>query len=309
MSGDKQQNLLNGSDLIVRRKIRTSGKKGRKIFLIVALVVVIILSALYLIGTLLISTGMGGKIGVIEIEGPIADTREAMEDVVKFREDNSIKGVILRINSPGGAVGPTQEIYSEIKKLKQIKKVYVSMGSVCASGGYYLAVTGDKVFASPSTITGSIGVIMEHAVVEDLMKKIGVEANAIKSGALKDTGTPFRKMREDEKIYLQGIIDSIYEQFVNDVAEGRKMPIDRAKQLADGRIYTGLQAKEMGLIDSIGTFYDAVDDLKKEMGIKGKPSLVYGKRPFSFLKWLLSAAIDDVVFRNAGQPIQFLYKP
>ena len=139
--------------------------------------------------------------------------------------------------------------------------------------------------------------------------KIGVEANTIKSGALKDTGTPFRKMREDEKIYLQGIIDSIYEQFVNDVAEGRKMPVDRVKQLADGRIYTGLQAKEMGLIDGIGTFYDVVDDMQKEIGISGKPSLVYGKRPFSFLRWLLSAAIQDVIFRNSSQPVQFLYKP
>ncbi len=291
--------------MIIRRKKLKSDKKGIKIFLIIAFSAVIVFIAFYFLGTIIISSGMRGKIGVIEIEGPIADTKEAMEDVVKFKEDDSIKGVILRINSPGGAVGPTQEIYSEIKKLKQLKKVYVSMGSVCASGGYYLAVTGDKVFASPSTITGSIGVIMEQAVVEDLMKKIGVEANAIKSGALKDTGTPFRKMREDEKIYLQGIIDSIHEQFVNDVAEGRKMPVDRAKQLADGRIYTGLQAKEMGLIDSIGTFYDVVDDLQKEIGIKGKPSLVYGKRPFSFLRWLLSSAIQDVVFKNAGQPIQF----
>jgi len=282
--------------------------KGKKIFVIIAIVAVFIFIAFYLMGTLLISAG-GGKIGVIEIEGTIMDMKEAMQDVVKFKEDDSIKGVILRINSPGGAVGPTQEIYSEIKKLKQSKKVYVSMGSVCASGGYYLAVTGDKVYASPSTITGSIGVIMEQAVVEDLMKKIGVEANTIKSGALKDTGTPFRKMREDEKIYLQGIIDSIYEQFVNDVAEGRKMPVDRVKQLADGRIYTGIQAKEMGLIDNIGTFYDVVDDIQKEIGISGRPSLVYGKRPFSFLRWLLSAAIQDVIFKNNSQPIQFLYKP
>ena len=282
--------------------------KGKKIFIIIAIVAVFIFIAFYLMGTLLISAS-GGKIGVIEIEGTIMDMKEAMQDVVKFKEDDSIKGVILRINSPGGAVGPTQEIYSEIKKMKQSKKVYVSMGSVCASGGYYLAVTGDKVYASPSTITGSIGVIMEQAVVEDLMKKIGVEANTIKSGALKDTGTPFRKMREDEKIYLQSIIDSIYEQFVNDVAEGRKMPVDRVKQLADGRIYTGIQAKEMGLIDNIGTFYDVVDDIQKEIGISGRPSLVYGKRPFSFLRWLLSAAIQDVIFRNSSQPIQFLYKP
>ena len=281
--------------------------RGKKVFLIITLIVVIIFIALYLVSSL--SSGGSGKIGVIEIEGAITDMKEAMEDVVKFKEDDSIKGVILRINSPGGAVGPTQEIYSEIKKLKQSKKVYVSMGSVCASGGYYLAVTGEKVYASPSTITGSIGVIMQQTVVEDLMKKIGVEANTIKSGPLKDTGTPFRKMRDDERKYLQGVIDSIYEQFVNDVAEGRKMPVDKVKQLADGRIYTGLQAKDTGLIDNIGTFYDVVDDMQKDLGIHGKPSLVYGKRPFSFLRWLISSAVQDVIFKNTSQPVQFLYKP
>jgi len=279
----------------------------QKVFLIIIAIVVIVFIALYLVSSL--SSSGDGKIGVIEIEGTITDMKEAMEDIVKFKEDDSIKGVILRINSPGGAVGPTQEIYSEIKKLKQSKKVYVSMGSVCASGGYYLAVTGDKVYASPSTITGSIGVIMQQTVVEDLMKKIGVEANTIKSGPLKDTGTPFRKMRDDERKYLQGVIDSIYEQFVNDVAEGRKLPIDQVKQLADGRIYTGLQAKETGLIDNIGTFYDVVDDMKKELGIRGKPSLVYGKRPFSFLRWLISSAVQDIIFKNTSQPVSFLYKP
>jgi len=281
--------------------------RGQKIFLIIILGVVILSIAVYF--AISIGSSGSGKIGVVEIEGAITDMKEAMEDVVKFKEDDNIKGVILRINSPGGAVGPTQEIYSEIKKLKQSKKVYVSMGSVCASGGYYIAVTGEKVYASPSTITGSIGVIMEQAVMEDLMKKIGVEANTIKSGAFKDTGTPFRKMRDDERKYLQSVIDSIYEQFVNDVAEGRKMPVDQVKQLADGRIYTGLQAKETGLVDNIGTFYDVVDDLQKDLGLHGKPSLVYGKRPFSFLRWLLSSAIQDIIFKNTSQPVQFLYKP
>ena len=283
------------------------GSRGKKIFLIVIIVVAVFFIALFAIGSF--STAGGRKIGVVEIEGTITDMKEAMEDVVKFKEDDSIKGVILRINSPGGAVGPTQEIYSEIKKLKNTKKVYVSMGSVCASGGYYIAVTGDKVYASPSTITGSIGVIMQQTVVEDLMKKIGIEANTIKSGALKDTGTPFRKMTEDERKYLQSIIDNIYGQFVKDVAEGRKLPIEKVRQLADGRIYTGLQAKDAGLIDNIGTFYDVVDDMKKALSIKGKPSLVYGKRPFSFLKWLISSAVQDIIFKNTSQPVSFLYKP
>jgi protease-4 len=281
--------------------------KGKKIVLIIIAVIFVFVIIVPIVVS--ISRDSMGKIGVIEIEGTIADTKDAMEDVVKFKEDNGISGVILRINSPGGAVGPTQEIFSEIKKLKKVKKVYVSMGSVCASGGYYIASTGDKVFANPSTITGSIGVIMQQTVVEDLMKKIGVEANTIKTGPLKDTGTPFRKMRDDERKYLQGVIDSIYEQFVNDVAEGRKIPIEKVKQLADGRIYTGLQAKEAGLVDNIGTFYDVVDDMQKVLNIKGKPSLVYGKKPFSLLKWLISSALQDMIFKNFAQPVSFLYKP
>jgi protease-4 len=281
--------------------------KGKKIVLIIIAVIFVFVIIVPIVVSF--SRDSMGKIGVIEIEGTIADTKDAMEDVVKFKEDNDISGVILRINSPGGAVGPTQEIFSEIKKLKKVKKVYVSMGSVCASGGYYIASTGDKVFANPSTITGSIGVIMQQTVVEDLMKKIGVEANTIKTGPLKDTGTPFRKMRDDERKYLQGVIDSIYEQFINDVAEGRKIPIEKVKQLADGRIYTGLQAKEAGLVDSMGTFYDVVDDMKKVLNIKGKPSLVYGKKPFSVLKWLISSALQDMIFKNFAQPVSFLYKP
>ena len=281
--------------------------RGKKIFLIVVLILVAVFAVMYVIGV--ISGVTSGKIGVIEVEGPITDLKEVMRDVVNFKDDDTVKGVILRIDSPGGAVGPTQEMYSEIKKLKQKKKVYVSMGSVCASGGYYLAVTGEKVYANPSTITGSIGVIMEQAVVEDLMKKIGVETNTIKSGELKDIGSPFRKMKDEEKKYLQSVIDSIYEQFVNDVAQGRKMTVDQVKPLADGRIFTGLQAKQAGLVDNIGTFYDVVADMQKVLGMTGKPNLAYGERPFSVLRWLLSSAVKDVVFKSTSSPIQFLYKP
>lgn len=281
--------------------------KGRRIFLIVVIVVAVLFGALYLMG--MISSKVTGKIGVIEVEGTIADLKEVMQDVVDFKDDDSIKGVILRINSPGGAVGPTQEMYAEVRKLTQKKKVYVSMGSVCASGGYYLAVTGEKVYANPSTITGSIGVIMEQAVVQDLLKKIGVETNTIKTGDMKDTGSPFRKMRDDERKYLQAVIDDIYEQFVQDVAQGRKMPVEQVKQLADGRIFTGLQAKQAGLVDNIGTFYDVVADMQKVLGMRGKPELAYGKRPFSLMRWLLSSAIQDMVFKATSSPIQFLYKP
>ncbi|HVN96024.1 MAG TPA: signal peptide peptidase SppA [Syntrophorhabdaceae bacterium] len=283
--------------------------RGKKILLIIVIILFVFGVVVPLTFSLVKGTGKG-KIGVIEVEGTITDLSDAMEDVIRFKEDDSIRGVILRINSPGGAVGPTQEMYAELKKLKSKNKiVYVSMGSVCASGGYYLAAMGDRIYANPSTITGSIGVIMQQAVVEDLMKKIGVQENTIKSGLLKDTGSPFRKMTDEERKYLQDIINSIYEQFIKDVSEGRRLPVEKVRELADGRIYTGLQAREVKLIDSIGTFYDVVDDMKKTLGIKGKPTLIHGKRPFSILKWLISSAMQDILSRTFSQPVSFLYKP
>ena len=282
-----------------------AGRTGRKILLIVCIVAAVLL---FITGISGIFTG-GSRIGVVEVEGTITDLKDVMADIVRFKEDDSIKGVIVRINSPGGAVGPTQEAASELKKLKEKKKVYVSMGSVCASGGYYIAAVGERLYANPSTITGSIGVIMQQTVVEDLMKKIGVQSNTIKAGAMKDVGNPFRRMTDSERQYLQNIIDSIHTQFIKDVAAGRGMNIDKVRELADGRIYTGLQAKEAGLIDNIGTFYDTVDAMKTTLGIKGKPDLVYGKRPFAPLKWLFSSALQDMFAREQTQPFKYEYRP
>jgi protease-4 len=264
----------------------------------IILLVVLIFIAVVFFGSMAISFSDGmfsEKIGVVEINGVITESKDAMEDIVRYKEDDSIKGVIVRINSPGGSVGPSQEIYSEVIKLKAKKKVYVSMGSVCASGGYYIAVAGEKIYAMPATITGSIGVIMEHMIIEDLFKKIGLQSNTIKSGAFKDAGSPLRKMKEDEKVYFQGILDSIHEQFIKVVAQDRKIPIDTAKKLSDGRIFLGAQAKDLKLVDKIGTFYDTVDDMKKALNLKGKPVLVYGKKPFSLMKWLISSMSKEVV--------------
>jgi len=275
----------------------------KKAFLVILLLVVIIFVASFLTG--IVGKGFGDKIGVVEIEGVIADGKDAMEDIVKFKEDDSIRGVIVRINSPGGSVGPSQEIYQELKKLGGKKKVYISASSVCASGGYYIASAGEKIFANPSTITGSIGVIMEQVVAEDLMKKIGIQPNTIKSGKFKDVGSPFRRMQDDERAYFQQILDSIHQQFIEDVAEGRKMSVEQAKKLSDGQVYTGSRAKELGLVDSIGTFYDTVDDMKKVLGIKGKPVLVYGKRPFSLLKWLISSVTETIIRQYNSAPINY----
>jgi protease-4 len=282
-------------------------RKARIVLLVILIFIAILFFGSMAIG---ISDGMfRDKIGVVEINGVITESKDAMEDIVKFKEDDSIKGVIIRINSPGGSVGPSQEIYSEVIKLKAKKKVYASMGSVCASGGYYIAVAGEKIYAMPATITGSIGVIMEHMIIEDLFKKIGLQPNTIKSGAFKDAGTPLRKMKEEERLYFQGILDSIHEQFIKVVALERKIPIDNAKKLSDGRIFTGTQAKDLKLVDKIGTFYDAVDDMKKALNMKDKPVLVYGKKPFSLVKWLVSSMTNVVISEYFSGMFGYIVSP
>lgn len=280
--------------------------KTKKVLIVIAIIVAVLVLIPFFIGIFVKESG--DKIGVVEIEGAITDSKNAMDDIVRFRDDDSIKGVIVRINSPGGGAAASQEIHREVKKLRGKKKVFVSMASVCASGGYYIATAGEKIYASPSTITGSIGVIMQQTVVEDLMKKIGIQENTIKAGELKDAGTPFRKMREDERRYLNDVLKDIHEQFIRDVAEGRKIPIDTVRRLSDGRIFTGIQAKNAGLIDTIGTFYDAVDALKTSLNIAGKPILVYGKKPFSILKWLISSLAKEYGVELDGRSFRYMYK-
>jgi protease-4 len=219
------------------------------------------------------------SIAIIEVQGLIIDSRETIEQLQYIKEKESIKAVVLRIDSPGGVVGPTQEIYEEVKKLKKIKPVIVSMGSVAASGGYYIAVPANKIFANPGTITGSIGVLMKLTNFEDLIKKVGIKSIVLKSGEFKDTGSPVRPLSIQDKKVLEGVIQSMYGQFVTAVAEGRKIPVEQVKVLADGRIYTGEQAFNNKLIDKMGNLQDAVDEAAKIVGIKDKPEIVYPPKP------------------------------
>lgn len=271
---------------------------------VIVLVIIVFLTVEHLQGP------SGDRIGVVEIEGVISGSKEVMDDIVDFKDDASIKGVILRINSPGGGVGPTQEIYREVVKLKEKKKVYVSMGTTCASGGYYIASAGQRLYANPSTITGSIGVIMELMNVEDVLKKIGLKSNTIKAGEYKDTGSPFRPMTPEERAYMDGIVTNIYDQFTKDVATGRKMNVETVKKLAEGRIYTGTMAKDVGLVDAIGNFYDTVDAMKADLRIKGKPVLVYPEKPFSLVRWIFGVVGHDFTRELANQltssPFKFL---
>ena len=220
----------------------------------------------------------GDRIGVIPIEGSITDPEPIVSQLVNFRKNRRIKAIILRINSPGGGVGPSQEIYREVRKTIKTKKVITSMGSLAASGGYYIASATNKIVANPGTITGSISVIMEFIQLEDLLKKVGVSLEVLKSGEFKDIGSPHRKMSEREKELIKDLISDIQKQFVNAVARGRGLSEEKVQEIADGRIFSGAQAKELGLVDLLGNFQDAVDLAKKMTGIKGDATLVYPKR-------------------------------
>lgn len=221
---------------------------------------------------------IGEKVGVIEVTGVIADSRQVMKQIDDFRKDESVRAVVLRINSPGGGVAPSQEICEEIEKLAKKKPVVASMGSVAASGGYYIAVPATRIFANPGTITGSIGVIMEFANIEQLLGKIGLHSEVVKSGPHKDIGSPTRPMTESDRKILQGMIDDVYDQFIHQVSVSRKIPLEDVKALADGRIFSGRQALASGLVDELGNFRDAVVSAGELAGIQGEPKLVYPPR-------------------------------
>jgi len=220
----------------------------------------------------------GEKIGVIPIDGPISDPLAVTSQLVTFKKDKGIKAIILRINSPGGSVGPTQEIYREIRKTIRSKKVVVSMGEVAASGGYYIAAAADRIVANPGTITGSIGVIMHFVQFRDLLSKIGVDLEVLKSGEFKDVGSPHRKLTERDKELLNELIGDIQKQFEEGVASGRNMAVEDVQLISDGRVFSGARAKELGLVDVLGNFQDAVEIAKKMAGIKGDVTLVYPKK-------------------------------
>jgi protease-4 len=235
------------------------------------------------------------KIGVIHIEGTITDPEPVLSQLVEFRDDRRIKAIILRIDSPGGGVGASQEIYTEVRKTNRIKKVIVSLGGTAASGGYYIASAGEKIVASPGTLTGSIGVIMEFIQIQELFKKIGVNLEVLKSGEFKDIGSPYRELTDKDKGLLVDLISDIQEQFIDAVAKGRDMPVEKVREIADGRILTGAMAKDLGLVDQLGNFRDAVDLAKNMAGIKGEVDLVLPKKR--------GIRIWDLIVQNATKAI------
>jgi protease-4 len=242
-----------------------------------------------------------GSIGIVPIEGIISDSRDIVDQIDEFADDKGIRAVVLRINSPGGGVAPSQEIYQAVLELKKKKKVVVSMGSVAASGGYLIAVAADRILANPGTITGSISAVMHHANIEELMKKIGISSSVIKSGKFKDIGSPTRKMTQEEKSLIQGIVDDIYDQFIQVIAQNRKIPLQNILQLADGKIFSGRQAKKLGLVDDLGGFRDAVMLAGRLAGMEGKPEIVYGMKKKNSILNYLSGSIMSGLFGAVGE--------
>lgn len=215
------------------------------------------------------------RIAVVELEGTISDSRAVIESLKRFADAQGVKGVVLRIDSPGGAVGPTQEIHAEVEKLKKKKPVFASLGGVATSGGYYIASACDQIIANPGTLTGSIGVLIELGNVEELMKKLGIKGYTIKSGPHKDVGSPLQPLSPEGRAILQSVVDSVHGQFVRTVAAGRRLPEEKVRELADGRVYSGEQAKKVGLVDGLGNLQDAVELLARKVGIEGEPQLVF----------------------------------
>ena len=229
----------------------------------------------------------GPRVAIVELEGIITDVDDLVRDLKSYRENPSVKAVVIRINSPGGVVGPSQELHDAILRVRQAgKPVVASLGAVAASGGYYAAVACDQIYANPGTLTGSIGVIMQLANVEQLMKKVGVDYVVVKAGAYKDIGNISRPMTPEERRVLQSLLDDIHQQFIGAVATGRKLDRDVVARFADGRVFSGTQAKDLKMVDALGGLEDAVAAAAKLAGIPTPPNVIQPKRHFSIVDLL-----------------------
>jgi len=264
------------------------------------IVLLLLLGALFFVSVYAVSRFSRGdgrafstaeKVGVVTVEGIIRDSREITEQIENFAGNDKIRAVVLRIDSPGGGVAPAQEIYEAVLQLKRKKKVVASMGSVAASGGYLIACAANTIVANPGTITGSISAVMHFANVEELMKKIGLKSSVVKSGRYKDIGSPVREMTTEEKVLLQSLVDDIYDQFLDVVSRDRKIPKEDLKKIADGRIFSGRQARQLKIVDELGDLGYAVRLAGKLTGIQGTPETVYPEKKPLRLWELLSQQI------------------
>ena len=250
--------------------------------------VFIVVAVLFILAAL---AGLGGgasrlteePVMVMKLEGPIRNVDTLVKELHDYQKSETVKAVVLRIDSPGGLVGPSQEMYRQIQKFRKSGKVLVaSMSSVAASGGYYIASAADQIYANAGTITGSIGVIYENFGLQDVLEKFNIDSRVMTAGKYKDAGNPFRDMKPEEKAYLQAFIDDLYEQFLKDVAKGRKLPLETIRELAEGKIYTGSQAHAVKLVDGLGNAFDAIEAAKALASLPEDAKVKWPKEPSPF---------------------------
>ena len=235
-----------------------------------------------------------GEIALVHIQGMLMDSQNIVRQLSNYRHNPNVRGIVLRIDSPGGAVAPAQEIYNEIMKLRaDHKTVYVSMGTVAASGGYYIASAADYLLANPGTLTGSIAALMAFSNIEELSNKIGLKPVIIKSGKYKDVGSPLRAMKPEEQKLLQNVVNDVHQQFVQAVAKGRGMSVSEVNEIADGRIMTGQQALKLKLIDELGGLEKTIELLAKKIGVEGRPKVIEEKEKTRFFDWLLQSSLSS----------------
>jgi protease-4 len=227
-----------------------------------------------------VSLTRGNLMGIVKIQGSILSSEPILEDLEEISSIRDLKALILHINSPGGGTAASQELYYAVKRIKEEYDypVISVLSSLGASGGYYVALATDSIYALPGTLTGSIGVIMDFPQWTEVMDKIGVDMHVVKSGEYKDTGSPFRDFTAEDRRYYQELVDDVYDQFISAVAEARSMDKETVKKLSDGRVYTGRQALELGLIDHLGTMEDGIEDLTRQLNLKEKPSIIRPKK-------------------------------
>jgi len=290
----------------------TAGKPQRSLLRRILWAIVIVGGALILLNALLPDLDFSGqdRVALIRVEGVILDAQATISELKHYSENPLVKAIVLRIDSRGGGVVPSQEIHDAVKRVKNKsnKAVIASMGTVAASGGYYIAAATDRIIANPGSLTGSIGVIMEMANFEGLMKKVGVEGVVIKSGRFKDVGSPLRKMSDEERKLLQSLMDDVHQQFIQAVADGRSLEVSDVEPLADGRIYTGRQAKEARLIDELGDLDDAIHIAADIAGMEGEPKVVEPRKRFSFREIIESrwSSVFPKLELNTGVKLKYL---
>jgi protease-4 len=250
-------------------------------------------------------------VGLVEVKGMILDSQDTVRQLRHFMKKDDVKAVVLRVDSPGGVVAPSQEIYEEVKKFAVKKKIIVSMGSLAASGGYYISAPATLIYANPGTITASIGVIIKLSNIESLMDKIGIKSTVIKTGKFKDSGSPVREMTAEDRAMFQSVIDSTHNQFVKAVAAGRKLPEDEVRRIADGRVLSGEQALELKLVDRLGTLQDAIEEAGRLAGIKGEPGVILPpKKKLNYLD-MLSGNVEEKfegALGRVGRGMQLMYE-